>query len=93
MTDTALDRLEALREDVTSRGLTAKIIQPRDRPMFLRVVNMDAGQLAENVTVGPYGGEPCFLYSWGAVICPVRLVASAGERLSFLLSPKPAGRK
>jgi hypothetical protein len=87
MKGTDRDELEALREKLESRGFTARVIRPNGKPAFLRVVNMDAGQLAEDISVGVYGAEHCFLYSWGTVICPVRHVEAAADRLAHVLAP------
>ncbi|MFI0354007.1 hypothetical protein [Actinomadura sp. 9N407] len=89
----AISHLEALAQIVSDRGFTAKVVQVRTSVTFLRVVNMDAGQLSEDVTIGSYDGEPVYVYSWGDVICPVRHLEAAGERLSHVLTPDVTAAK
>lgn len=80
--------LEALRQAMSARGFAARIVRSVTRDPYVRVVNTDAGQLAEDVSIGQRDGEPCYLYSWGQPIAPVRHLDSAAERLAYVLTPE-----
>ena len=82
--------LEALRQAMSARGFTTRVVQPVTGDPYVRVVNMDVGQLAEDVRVGYYNGELCYLYSWGQPSAPVRHLDSAAERLAYVLTPERA---
>ncbi|GAA2600096.1 hypothetical protein GCM10010411_37230 [Actinomadura fulvescens] len=86
----ALPYLDELRQKLSDRGFTARVVQARESPPFLRVVNAEAGQLAEDITCAPWGDELSFWWSWNAPICPVRHLESATERVTYVLNAKTA---
>jgi hypothetical protein len=82
-----LEHLEVLKHHLAARGFRARVVQPRSKPTFLRVVNIETGQLSEDITCAQAEGELCFLWSWGTPITPVRHPESAAERVAYVLRP------
>ncbi|SEG55562.1 hypothetical protein SAMN04489712_106240 [Thermomonospora echinospora] len=83
--------LEDLGQAVGSQGLVAKVVQTRSGPTFLRVVNPEAGSLAEDVTCAPAPGTPEHYYwwSWGERMHRVDDPGGAASKLAHVLQPLP----
>ncbi|REE99106.1 hypothetical protein DFJ69_4612 [Thermomonospora umbrina] len=77
---------------MAAHGFRTRVVQPLDKPPYVRVVNMECGELAEDISVGQHNGEAFYRYSWGQPICPVRHMSSAVERVSHVLTPERSGK-
>lgn len=82
-----IPNLEALGRKLNPRIFTTRVVQPRQEDPFLRVVNTH-GSLAEDIRIKEADGEPCFMWSWGNIIAPVRLPDSAADRVAYVLTPQ-----
>ncbi|MCP2342954.1 hypothetical protein [Actinomadura rupiterrae] len=77
--------MEILAEELRrSDCLTTRIITPCDQPPFLRVVHLDAGQLAEDVRTD--GAN--YLWSWGEPIAPLNAPDFAAAEVARVLTPQ-----
>lgn len=72
---------------MTERGFSARVVVSPARPPFVRVVNLAASQLREDITCGLAGGELFFHWSWGGQIAPARHLEPAAARVAFVLAP------
>ncbi|HEX2315382.1 MAG TPA: hypothetical protein VHJ17_16685 [Thermomonospora sp.] len=85
--DYRVGHLEELRRAVGSRGLVARVVRTRSGPAFLRVVNPEAGGLAEDVTCAPVPDRPehWFWWSWGERMHRVDDPGGAASKLAHVL--------
>ncbi|WP_242884025.1 hypothetical protein [Actinomadura litoris] len=80
--------LEALAKAIdVIPGFRHKLISPIGGEPFLRVVNSDVAQLAEDVRCGK-SVDYVFAWSWGEVIGPASEPQRAAEAITRVLSPK-----
>jgi len=83
--------LEELGEAVGSCGLVARVVRTRSGPAFLRVVNPEAGSLAEDVTCAPApdSSGPYYWWSWGERMHRADDPQGAASKLAHVLQPLP----
>lgn len=72
---TRIRQLHEVRDALERLELTAKIMQPRQSPPYVRVVNPVNDHLSEQVDIRPYkpldqAEEPWFVTSWGHPLAP-----------------------
>ncbi len=88
-----LDRLEALAEELTARGLQTRLMTPAGRVPSLHVVNPTMSRLAEDVYVGrSQDGLWWFWWPWAERIAPGDETAQAAEAVAKVLDAKFAPR-
>ncbi|REE95706.1 hypothetical protein [Thermomonospora umbrina] len=87
VSDYRVGHLEDLGRAVGSRGLVSRVVRTRSGPVFLRVVNPEAGGLAEDVTCAPVPGRPdhYFWWSWGECMHRVDDPGGAASKLAHVL--------
>jgi len=88
-TDDRVGYLEDLGQAVGACGLLARVVRTRSGPAFLRVVNPEAGSLAEDVTCAPApgAGEHYYWWSWGERLHRVDDPCGAASKLAHVLQP------
>jgi hypothetical protein len=92
-TDSMAERskaLQALGDDLATKGFKVRLVQPVKADPFLRVTSPATCDFSENITARPERGNLTFLYSWGDPIGPASGVAAAAERVAYVLSPQDA---
>ena len=85
--------LEELEHELDTRGLVARVVRTRSRPVFLRVVNPDAASLAEDITCAPAPEsqhDHYYWWSWGERMHHVGDPGGAAVKLARVLQPLAA---
>lgn len=83
----AVRHLTRLLGQLAERGLHARLLTQQGRLPRLRVISLDAPTLTEMVSASPLDGEWWFWWSWAERITPVDELASAAERIHYVLTP------
>ncbi len=79
--------LTLLLDEHTQRGLHARLLIQPQHPPRLRVINPEAATLTELISAAPLDGVWWFWWSWAERITPVNEVASAAQRIQYVLTP------
>ena len=89
--DEQLTRLQELADELTGRGLTARLLDTASPPC-VKVTNPDSSELTERVLCRPAGdGSWCFWWPWQQPIGSVEdLAAVAGKIVTVLRSVEGA---
>ncbi|MFG2003484.1 hypothetical protein ACGFNU_30425 [Spirillospora sp. NPDC048911] len=82
--------LEALERIMDERGFKAGVIHATTDYSYVRIVNEQVAQLAEDISCSMWDGELFYMWSWSGPICPVRHIESAADRIAFVLTPERA---
>ncbi|SEH02426.1 hypothetical protein SAMN05444920_12684 [Nonomuraea solani] len=82
----AATHLGNLQEALQSFGLHARLLTQDDRLPRLRVINPEATTLTETISVRPRDDQWLFWWSWNAPITDVAQLATAAERIRYVLA-------
>ncbi|MFI7114149.1 hypothetical protein ACIBK9_48100 [Nonomuraea sp. NPDC050227] len=85
--DQAATYLSDLQKLLQEQGLHARLLTHDERLPRLRVINPDAPSLSEVISAAPLGNEWSLWWSWAEPITPVNEIATAAERIRYVLTP------
>jgi hypothetical protein len=87
LVDASTAHLNRLRDQLTQRGLHARLHTPAGRMPYLAVINPDAAVLTEKILAAPSEGEWRFWWSWAEPITSTDQIDVAAERIRHVLTP------
>ncbi|MGP3917730.1 hypothetical protein [Nonomuraea sp. 10N515B] len=86
VTAEAATHLNELQQALQSLGLHARLLTQDDRLPRLRVINPKATTLTETISVAQKHDQWLFCWSWNEPITEVAHLATAAERIRYVLA-------
>ncbi|MFI0409684.1 hypothetical protein [Actinomadura sp. 3N508] len=83
---TRIELLEELGGELVERGFRVRIVQPRDQPPVLHVLNPDVSALTENVLAEQAADGWWYWWSWAERIAPADDAPTAAARIARVLA-------
>ncbi|MEV0621698.1 hypothetical protein AB0I81_50810 [Nonomuraea sp. NPDC050404] len=85
----AAAHLGNLQKALQNLGLHARLLPRDNRLPRLRVINPEAPTLTETISVAPRDDQWLFSWSWNAPITDVTQLATAADRIRYVLATTP----